>query len=455
MDHMIRGYPDRPSVLSGEILRLHIAAEAPLRFQIWFYRQGEALVLKARTEAISAHVRPLGAPDRDWNWPAYEYPIPHVWESGAYIALFVPADHADADNSADPRRHDAAALFVVRNRETNNRILYKLPLFTYHAYNELGDPCGSLYTGGYNKLTLRRPGGGVGGRPWDYYFPDCYDQSSLRQTFWHWDVPFIGWMERRHLEVDYCTDLDIHENIGNLLDGYRLLLSVGHDEYWSEAMRRNVAAFVEEGGNLAFFSGNTCWWRVRPVDDNTAFVCDKSTLATTGRKRDQWFWFDPENRLTGVSHRNGGGQWWGEREPIGYTVQHADHWVFEGTGLRAGDVFGAEHALIGYECDGASISQRTDERGFALPSHDDGTPENFIILGIGKIGPEWAQDPENFPGGRTATMGIYENNGAVFTAATTDWARVLASGDPHVEKITENIFHRLGSVAIAEARGER
>ena len=215
-------------------------------------------------------------------------------------------------------------------------------------------------------------------------------------------------------------------------------------------MRHNVAAFIEEtSGNVAFFGGNTCFWRVHLVECNTALTCDKANLA------DLWFKTNPENRLTGVSTRNGGAQWWGEREPIGYTVQHAEHWAFEGTALRDGDVFGADHALIGYECDGASIADQPDERGFLVPRHDDGTPENFIILGTGKIGPKWAQDPEDFPGGRTATMGIYENNGAVFTAATTDWARVLASGEPHVEKITENILHRLGSVAIADARAER
>src|SRR5258707_7829049 len=128
MDRMIRGYPHRPSVLPGEILRLHIAADAPGWFRIWFYKQGECLMLKARTEAMLAHSRPLGAPDRDWNWPAYEYPVPRDWESGVYIALFVPVEHADAHDPADPRRHDAAALFAVRNREANGRILYKLPL---------------------------------------------------------------------------------------------------------------------------------------------------------------------------------------------------------------------------------------------------------------------------------------------------------------------------------------
>jgi hypothetical protein len=33
----------------------------------------------------------------------------------------------------------------------------------------------------------------------------------------------------------------------------------------------------------------------------------------------------------------------------------------------------------------------------------------------------------------------------VFTAATTDWPRVLAIGDPHVHKITENVLRHLGS----------
>ena len=41
-------------------------------------------------------------------------------------------------------------------------------------------------------------------------------------------------------------------------------------------------------------------------------------------------------------------------------------------------------------------------------------------------------------------MGIYTNNGVVFTAATTDWTRLVATGDPSVEKITVNVVCRLG-----------
>src|SRR6516225_4645708 len=156
---MIRGYANHPSVL-----------------------QGERLEFKAQTKPMLAHARPLGAPDRDWNWPIYEYPIPCDWESGAYVALFVPIGNEAGSDPVISPLSEAAALFVVKRRTPNGKILYKLPLFTYHAYNEIGDPCGSFYTGGYSKLTLHRPGAGVGGRPWDHYFPDFYDASSPRPS---------------------------------------------------------------------------------------------------------------------------------------------------------------------------------------------------------------------------------------------------------------------------------
>jgi hypothetical protein len=113
VDQMIRGYPNPASVLQAEVLRLHIASDTPLHFQIWFYRQGQTLVLKAWTEAMVADAQPLGAPDRDWNWPIYEYPLPSDWESGAYIARFVPLEQEDIRDPADLDHPEAAALFVV------------------------------------------------------------------------------------------------------------------------------------------------------------------------------------------------------------------------------------------------------------------------------------------------------------------------------------------------------
>jgi hypothetical protein len=43
-------------------------------------------------------------------------------------------------------------------------------------------------------------------------------------------------------------------------------------------------------------------------------------------------------------------------------------------------------------------------------------------------------------------MGLYSHTGTVFTAATTDWARLLADvPHPVVERITHNVLERLGA----------
>jgi hypothetical protein len=98
----------------------------------------------------------------------------------------------------------------------------------------------------------------------------------------------------------------------------------------------------------------------------------------------------PENGVTGTSIRQAGGWWDGRRDTVGYTVQHAAHWIYEGTGLKDGDVFGADPAfpLIGYEADGATFTRK---RGLAVVTGDQGTPLSFFILGIAELGEGWVR----------------------------------------------------------------
>ena len=421
---MVRGYPRRQSVFAGEELTLHAAAEkSGVRFRVAFFRWGAGWERVGVSEDWLAECVAPGSSTHPWNWPAYRFQVPGEWSSGAYLAVF--GDEAQPDAYARD-----TALFVVKTKPETSRpaILYKLPLFTYAAYNSEGG--GSLYSGPGDQVTMQRPGCGAGGQTFDKTCPDAYDTSSPRQTFAHWDAPFVRWLERKGYRVDYCTDLDMHEAESASLERYRLLLSVGHDEYWSEPMRRNVERFVESGGNAAFFGGNTCWWRVHVDAAGTSISCDKRKRPGEAEAFDQWMRVDPETRLMGVSFRYGGGWWTGRRTPLGYTVQQADHWVYEGTGLRNGAVFGdgPEQALVGYECDGAPPTAHADPLS------------NFKILGVARLPPEWEyRETEE----AAATLGVQENGGTVFTAATTDWARVLNEGDPVIDRITLNVVNRL------------
>ena len=212
-------------------------------------------------------------------------------------------------------------------------------------------------------------------------------------------------------------------------------------------MRSNVERHVSRGGNVAYFGGNIAWWRIHFTDDDTAIVCAK--VPPTAKDEDTWpsdRWqlVDPENRFTGVSTHRGGGWWNGSRPPLGYTVQHAEHWAYAGTGLSNGDVFGANPAapLIGYECDGAEFEVRY---GTPVATGRDGTPSGFAILGLAGLEPPWSTE---LPNG-AATLGVYSTGrgGTVFQGATTDWP-IAAAHDAVVGRITENVIERLRLASV-------
>ena len=459
---MIRGYPSRASVFPGGRLVLHVATDAA-RFRVRFYRWDEHCVPMMDSAWLAGRdAAPRGAAE-DWDWPAYAFTIPGDWPSAVYIAHL-----DDGSTRIDTALTSAAALFVVRG-SGHSALLYKIPLATYHAYNCSGggcfyvDPPHSQQPPGA-RVSLRRPGGGIGGETWGAL--DWYDDGSPRQTFAHWDARFIRWLRRQGLDAEFCTDLDLYED-ASLCRRHRLLLSVGHDEYWSEQARDQVEAFVAAGGNVAFFGANVCWWRIHVVDGGSAMVCHQGGPHGA---HDHWWPQSgagrPEDAMSGVSYRHGGGWWDGPRETTGYLVQDAGHRIFSGTGLRNGDAFGATTSppLVGYECDGAPLDRfdaATGRAQLAADAKQCGTPDGYRLLAAAPLDARWQELPprEHHAAGQgvhAATMGVYRRNGIVFSAGTTDWAQVLGSGqDARVDLITRNVIDWLLEEQEPEGEGTR
>lgn len=448
---MIRGYPGSASVWPGQRLVLHVATDA-LRFRVSFYRWDGRLVHMLTSGWVDGERAPERSASEDWAWPAYAFALPAGWPSGAYIA------HLEEPGAAAPlvAMQDAAVLFVVRGYGAAG-LLYKIPLATYNAYNFSGGGCyyanpprSSTPPGA--KLSFHRPGGGIGGPT--FGAADHYDATSPRQTFAHWDARFIGWLMHKGYAPEFCTDLDIHADPG-LLNNYRVLLSVGHDEYWSEAMRDGVERFIGRGGNAAFFSANLCWWRIHLVDGGSAMVCHQGGPQGA---LDHWWPASgagrPEDALAGVSYRHGGGCWDGPRATPGFAVQDGSHWIFAGTGLRSGEYFGADTIppLAGYECDGvplAGFDHASGRAALAPTAWQCGTPDGYHLLAACPLDMRWQELPLREPtaangGPHAAAMGIFTRAGTVFSAGTTDWAQVLGSGqDARVDTITGNIIDGL------------
>ena len=504
----VAGYCWPQSVGRGEQVVLHLSSPGARDVSVEIARIGVGRdVVWSDTVPAGDHPTPPRAYSEGCDWPAAAtLDVGADWISGYYeVTLTVPVDGADAKVRRDH------AFFVVRPpAESTNRILLQLSTNTWHAYNDFGGH--NLYTGA-TIASLQRPMArgylfkppGAGRRVTTTYPPDPDMNAHVGYVRHHhlsgyagsagwpdWELPFVQWAEREGYAIDMCTNADLEEH-PSIVAGYSLVLSVGHDEYWSARMRDTVEDFIGRGGNVAFFSGNTSFWQVRLEDpttlptgagpatrmigykgqfkDDPVYGTDRQVELTT-------IWSDhligrPENHMTGVSFSRGGYHRIGKRVTNGaggYTIHRPDHWIFDGTGITYGDVLGAGPTIVGYECDGCDFTYRD---GLPYPTHSDGTPESFEILGTAPAAPftrttaarppkphEPAED--EFVAGRVfgtrdpqavakiqhghAVLGSYISaaGGTVVTSGCTDWAHGLAGRDPQVERITRNILDRLG-----------
>ncbi len=434
----IEGYATALSVAQGEPVGLAVSTDAKT-FSVEVGRVGSDFVPIWKREGLLGTKSPIprDVSSRGCRWPeTLKVPVGETWKSGYYVAKLRTTDLGVKPVTSD-------AYFIVRSARPgrDSKILLQLSTNTYNAYNNYGGY--SLYA--YHardkaqgrRVSFDRPGG---------------------SQFANWEQPFVAWAERNGYAIDFAANSDL-ELRPEILKSYRLVLSVGHDEYWSAPMRDNLEAFIKAGGNVAFFSGNSVCWQVRTEGGGRALACWKQSFGddpvywTEDRRTLSTLWSHhlvgrPENTLTGVGFLHGGyhlshGQYMNGSGA--YTLHRPEHWALEGTGMKRDQPFGAKHTVVGYECDGCELVWKD---GLPQPTHRDGTPDTFVVLATAPT--RWHPDDcewyEKWEKGREghAVMGLYTRGGTVFTVGSTDWAHGLRGGDAVVERITKNVLNRLG-----------
>ncbi|WP_229068338.1 DUF4082 domain-containing protein [Actinoplanes sp. DH11] len=176
------------------------------------------------------------------NWAvSASWDVPADAVSGVYIARL---HREDTDGSSH-------ITFVVRQDASTSDLFYQTSDATWHAYNVYGGS--SFYSGQANgrsyTLSYNRP---------------FADRASVerRDFLFGAEYPMIRFLERNGYDVSYTTNVD-SDRRGELIKNHKVFLSVGHDEYWSEKQRDNVEAARDAGTHLAFFSGNSVYWKTR------------------------------------------------------------------------------------------------------------------------------------------------------------------------------------------------
>jgi N,N-dimethylformamidase len=241
----------------------------------------------------------------------------------------------------------------------------------------------------------------------------------------------LGWLEREGFPYDYYSELQLHNGALDL-DQYTILMISVHPEYWSREMYLRVKEWVwQRGGKLIYLGGNGLNCEVEflgedalrfkthlapvngselgmPDPKNPDFYCD-SRMART---------LESEANLLGVVCTDSG-----IMTAAPYKVLNAKHWVFAGTGLSNGDLFG-ENSLQERIPGGAS-GHETDKRS---PHSPPGTE----LLAKGT-------NPDD--GGAEIVCYQTPSGGAVFSVGSITWVPCLLVDDA-VSRITANVVAR-------------
>jgi hypothetical protein len=474
-DANIQGFATEVSVNHGQTIDFKIATDST-NYRIDIYRlgyyggDGARKVDTIEKDLTSAQVQPhpivdysLGLIDcGNWSVSA-SWEVPPDAVSGVYFAKLVREDGTSGENIIP---------FVVRNDEAPSDITFQTSDTTWQAYNAWGGASlyyGEVPTNPEDMIAYMPPNCSCGltaiGRAYAVSYNRPYITTSSpiggpQDFIFGVESAAISWLEQNGYDVNYISGVDATRDGSQLLNS-KIFLSVGHDEYWSAEQRTNVEAARDAGVNLAFWSGNEVYWKVRwetSIDGSgtpyRTMVCYKETWAGTGIDpspigtgtwRDPRFadpGQEPENSLTGTmftvdSYRL-------DTITIPYDYSNLRFWrntdIAE---LDPGETGSLVQNLLGYEWDSDV------DNGFR--------PAGLINLSLSNVSVNtYLRDYGTTVGpadvSHSLTMYRAESGALVFGAGTVYWSWGLSDNhdleptptDPNVQQAMVNLFADMG-----------
>jgi hypothetical protein len=420
----IEGYPAQCSVRPGGCLELHVSTTPDARYRIIVYRLGWYAGLGARRMAVHpsadsdlqglarAMPEPRPGPHIDGaGWPLTDViPIGADWVSGVYVArlLLTSGEHAGLD---------ANVPFVVRpalDRCATASVLVQQPVTTAQAYNNWGGK--SLYTSNSSdkvaavKVTFDRP-------------YQAWRKANLNARWpFTWDYQLLRFLEREGVDVAYTTDVDTHREPWSLY-GYRLLMTSGHDEYWTREMRDAFDEALARGVNLACMGANTAYWQMRFEDGERTIVeyrwRAQDPEPSRALKTEQFRNLRPprpECRLWGLQYQDGLAD--PNDPPRDYllTRECEGHPWLEETGFRWPATLAG---LVGYEWD--AVQAGCEPPDATVFFHYDNSlsnadalayraPSGSLVFAAGSLQFSWGLDDWGHPGHADERLGRFMRN---------------------------------------------
>jgi hypothetical protein len=359
----IEGYAGQSGARPGDVLDLCVSTAPAARYRIevlrlgWYDGAGERVIATLpRRGDLQGLARAAPAPDPATGLCAARWPVTdrveigRDWSSGVYVARLLLTSGRHAGRMA-------SVPFVVRPPlDRRADILVQMGVNTAQAYNHWGGkslyPSNSTQQQPAVKVSFERP---FNAWPWA--------NINSRWPF-TWDYQLVRFLERHGYDVAYTTDVDTHREPWSLI-GHRLIMTSGHDEYWTKEMVDGLEDALAMGSNLACMGANTIYWQARYEDAERTLVeyRDPDLDHHSDRERLTVRFRDlprprPECELLGVQYQ--GGMTSAGLPPRHYTVVAEaldDRWM-AGTGFEPGAEL---KGLVGYEWDGLQSGSDPDD----------------------------------------------------------------------------------------------
>ncbi len=274
------------------------------------------------------------------------------------------------------------------------------------------------------------------------------------------DLHITDWLEATGQAYDVIDDETLHKEGLSLLDNYACVITGTHPEYYSTAMLKAVASYLDEGGRLIYLGGNGFYWRVafheelpgamemRRGEAGTRMWTSEpgeTGLATTGEPSGMWrhSGYAPQ-RLVGVGFISEGfdsGSFY-RRLPASHDPRA--QFIFAGVEEEIVGDFGAFGGAAALELDIVNPKVGTPAHALLLARSEGHS--NVYVVAQGEVGANHpGMDGIESPLVR-ADMVFFETlkGGAVFSTGSIGWAGSLAHDgyDNNISRITRNVLER-------------
>jgi N,N-dimethylformamidase len=329
------------------------------------------------------------------------------------------------------------------------------PVYGRSTYNRHPDGSGIAFSSRLRPILTMRPG-----------FLTFNDARGSGLRHYPADTHLLAWLEAKGIAFDVLTDEDLHEEGGDLLKPYRVVLTGSHPEYHTLRTLDALAAYTGGGGRLMYLGGNGFYWRIAVTAALPGMMelrrAEGGIRAWAAEPGEYWHQTDgaygglwrrnrrPPQMLAGVGF-SGQGLFEGTHYrllPAARDPRHA--WIFEGVqGETFGDYGLSGGGAAGFELDRADVTLGTPEDAAILARSED-PPSSFVTVPeellshIATISGETADALKRAEIVHFRTPG----GGEVFATGSITWCGSLwrdGAFDGPVSRIMENVLRRFAA----------